>query len=222
MDDVRRALAFLAERPEVDPDRIILVGHGEGALIASIVGAERFKAKKRRRRAAGVVMMAPAGRNLRELVYSQIRSAMEGAEAAEIEKAIEEAKKVHQAALDGKELPASNEAMRAWMEQAFKEDPLARLRKVSRRTPVLAVQGSKDFQNDPKLDFGPVEEAIEKKSAKGSDARLFDGLDHLFKAEGGRSTPAHYADLRRAVDPAFISYLLEWAGSVTAPKGSKK
>src|SRR5690606_3714072 len=105
--------------------------------------------------------------------------------------------------------PASSEASREWMREAFAEDPLARLANV--RVPILAVQGGKDFQVSPERDFGPITALIDKRGPKGSATELFPELDHLFKPEPGISTPGHYADLRRRVDPSFMAVVVAWA-----------
>ena len=41
IDDAASAVAFLRTRPEVDPDRIFLLGHSEGAMIAPALAARR-------------------------------------------------------------------------------------------------------------------------------------------------------------------------------------
>jgi pimeloyl-ACP methyl ester carboxylesterase len=38
-DDARAALQLLADRPEVDPSRIVLLGHSEGAVLAAAIAA---------------------------------------------------------------------------------------------------------------------------------------------------------------------------------------
>ncbi len=209
VDDGRRALATLAARPEVDPGRIIVIGHGEGALHAAILAGEGVRVGGRKRSVAGLVLLAGPGRNLRELVYDEIRASLAGHREGEIRTVVDRAKRVHDAALADEDLPASSEGARQWMIEAFAEDPLARLGKV--RAPVFAVQGGKDFQVSPERDFGPIRELIEARASKGSAAQLFPELDHLFKHEPGVSTPGHYADLRRRVDPAVIEAVIGWA-----------
>ena len=208
VDDGRRALAVLAARPEVDPARIVVIGHGEGALIASILASERVRVRGRARRVAGLVLLAGPGRNLRELVYDEIRASMVGQREGAIRAAVDRARRVHDAALTDGDLPASNEGARRWMVEAFAEDPLARL--VAVRAPVLAVQGGKDFQVSPERDFEPIRAHVESRAAKGSEALLMPELDHLFKREPGISTPGHYADLRRHVDAVFIARVVGW------------
>jgi hypothetical protein len=213
VDDARRALTALAAQPFVDPKRILLIGHGEGALVASIVAGEGFRAAGRKRPIAGLVLLAGPGRNLRELIYDEIRTTLEGHREGEIRTAVERAQRVHDAALANEELPASSEGSRRWMVEAFAEDPLARLAKV--RAPILALQGSKDFQVSPTRDFEPIRAQIEQRGIEGSVAELMPELDHLFKLEPGVSTPGHYADLRRHVDPAVIERVTNWSLTIT-------
>lgn len=214
VDDARRALAALAAQPLVDPKRIILVGHGEGGLVASIVAAEGIRAGGRKRPIAGLVLLAAPGRNLRELIYDEIRATLEGRREGEIRTAVDRARRVHDAALANEELPASSEGSRRWMIEAFAQDPLARLAKV--RAPILALQGSKDFQVSPIRDFEPIRAHIEQHGAKGSAAELLPEIDHLFKPEPATSTPGHYADLRRRVDPAVLERVTSWSLSMTS------
>lgn len=217
VDDARRALATLAAQPMVDPKRILLIGHGEGALVASIVAAEGVRAAGRKRspwRIAGLVLLAAPGRNLRELIYDEIRATLEGHRDGEIRTAVDRARQVHDAALANEELPASSEGSRRWMLEAFAEDPLARLAKVS--APILALQGSKDFQVSPVRDFEPVRAQIEQHGTKGSAAELVPDVDHLFKPEPSVSTPGHYADLRRRVDPMVLERVTSWSLAIVS------
>jgi pimeloyl-ACP methyl ester carboxylesterase len=209
VDDARRALAALAAQPMVDPNRILLIGHGEGALVASIVASEGVRAAGRKRAIAGLILLAGPGRNLRELIYDEIRTTLEGHRDGEIRTAVDRARRVHDAALANEELPASSEGARQWMIEAFAEDPLARLAKV--RAPVLALQGNKDFQVSPIRDFEPIRAQLEQHGTKGSAAELLPEIDHLFKPEAGISTPGHYADLRRRVDPAVLERVTSWS-----------
>jgi pimeloyl-ACP methyl ester carboxylesterase len=201
VDDSRRALAVLTSRPEIDPKRVFVIGHGEGALMASILAAER-----RKRPLAGLVLLAAPGRNLRELVYDEIRASMVGQRDAEVRAAVQRAREVHDAALADGELPASSEGGRTWMIEAFGEDPMKRLAAV--KVPVLALQGEKDFQVSAERDFGPVAELLGKR--KSCEARLIAGVDHLFKPEPGVSTPGHYSDLERRVSAEVIAAIVEW------------
>ena len=206
VDDGRRALASLAARPEIDARRIFVIGHGEGALMASILAGEGARVGGRKRPLAGMILLAAPGRNLRELVYDEIRASMLGHRDAEIRANVQRARDVHDAALADRDLPASSVGARAWMIEAFAEDPLKRLRAV--KVPVLALQGDKDFQVSPERDFGPIAALLS--SRRSSVSRAFVDVDHLFKPEPGRSTPGHYSDLERRVAPEVIAAILDW------------
>jgi pimeloyl-ACP methyl ester carboxylesterase len=202
VDDARRAVDALAARPEIDPRRIVVIGHGEGALVASIVSGER------RKHVAATVLLSAAARNARELIYWSLRESMRDEDPQRVEAAVAHARKLHEAAIADTDLPAASEPMREWMVEIFAEDPLARLKRL--RTPVLALAGAKDFQTDANLDFGPIAALVEKRSRDGSASRLFPGLDHLLKPEPGVSTVGHYSDLTRRVDPEVLAHLSAW------------
>lgn len=210
VDDARRASVWLGSRPEVDPKRLFVVGHSEGAMTATILGRERLPLAGGKRRPAGLVLLASTGRPLREVIYSQIRHAMADKPQAQVDAAIAEARQIHDAIEADGDVPAAVEPARNWMAEVFREDPLANLRRV--RAPVLLMQGSKDFQVDPALDFRPQEALLTsgKAGGKGSEAHLVEGVDHLFKPEPGLSTAGHYADLGRRVDPRVIANIVDW------------
>lgn len=54
IDDTKAAIAYLRQREDVDPDRIVLLGHSEGGLTASILASEDP-------RIAAVALLAGAG-----------------------------------------------------------------------------------------------------------------------------------------------------------------
>lgn len=212
IDDARRALRALAADPRVDRSRLIIVGHGEGALMAAILGQEKVRGGSPQR-PAGVVLLAAPGRNIRQLVYGQIRHALVERSEFEIRMAVDEARRIHEAALADEDLPASSEGLRSWMQEIFALDPLAEVRAL--KVPVLALHGAKDFQVDPVKDYELIKTAT-RDGAEGSTAQRFADVDHLFMPEPGRSHAGHYRDLRRHVDPAVLDTMIEWTRARTA------
>jgi pimeloyl-ACP methyl ester carboxylesterase len=217
VSDARRALRALARTSRVDPRKIVIVGHSEGAMTATILGGERLPAESGRHRPAGIVLMAGIGRGLREVIYSQIRWNMKGRPAAEIEAALTEARRIHDAIERDGDVPASTEPARNWMKEMFREDPVRNLRQV--KVPVLVVQGAKDFQVDPQLDFPALAAVVETPAGRrrGSETRLFENVDHLFKPEPGESKLGHYSDLSRRVDPRVIDHIVDWSATIVGP-----
>jgi uncharacterized protein len=63
VEDGRAALAFLASRPEVDPEALLVLGHSEGATLAPAVADERARA---------VILLAPFSESFGEVVLGQL------------------------------------------------------------------------------------------------------------------------------------------------------
>ncbi len=81
--DARAAVAFLAARPGVDSGAVGLLGHSEGGLIAPRVAAED-------RRVAFLVLLAPPGEPLPDLLMRQARAAyrLRGVDAGLVDRAL--------------------------------------------------------------------------------------------------------------------------------------
>ena len=65
--DALAAVAFLKTRPDVDPERIGLVGHSEGAIVAPMAANQRGDV-------AFAVLLASTGVNGRELLVMQAKA----------------------------------------------------------------------------------------------------------------------------------------------------
>ena len=63
--DAEKALAVLAQQPEVDPDRITVLGHSEGTVIAPRVAIDNTT------KVRNIVLMGAAAQNVYELGYFQ-------------------------------------------------------------------------------------------------------------------------------------------------------
>lgn len=206
VDDARRAVQVASDHAATDPRRVILMGHSLGALTALLLANER--SGRARARPHALVLLAGAGRNLREVIYDQVRANYE--DPADQTRAVEDARKIHVEVMRDGPLPAASEPARMWMKEVFAYDPAAVLRTV--RAPVLVVQGSKDFQVHPEHDFMALKNALNRH--RSSTARRFDDLDHLFKPEPGASSVGHYGDLSRRVDPTFLEFVSTWVRDV--------
>jgi len=202
VDDAKRALGMLVVQPEVDPDRIVLIGHGEGGLRQLMLAASM---------PAGVVglgLLASPGRPYREVFLQQAEAAL-----AELPPELRAgAGKQQRAMVDaiegGGEVPPELQAESQWLREMFAVQPAKLLGRV--RAPLFIAQGSKDFEVDASKD--PL--AL-RRAAKAAKLRVelhrYDDLDHLFKPEPGQSRPARYLEPGRHVDTAFLGDLVEWA-----------
>ncbi|MFK8025255.1 MAG: alpha/beta hydrolase family protein, partial [Ilumatobacter sp.] len=149
IDDARAALAVLRARPDVDPDRIVVIGHSEGALIASVLADDE--------RLAGVALLAGTvhdGNDLLRWQAGQIASTLpkpvrwmmkllrqdlvrtQSKRLQRIADSTEDVVRIQFVKLNAK-----------WFREFMVFDPTEALRRVA--VPVLAITGSKDIQVDP-------------------------------------------------------------------------
>lgn len=218
--DARACIAWLAKRDDVDPARIAILGHSEGALTAPILAAEQPAI-------AAIVLMASPGRPIHAILVDQNRLALEreGVGGAQLEARMKEieaflAKLGSDEAIDEGTLPPelrASLASRTWFKSHATLDPLVNVCKV--RCPILILQGGKDFQVSAERDARALAAALEACGHEDHELRVLDGLDHLFKkSPGEQSQLADYWKDRR-VDAGFLDVLSAWLGARLRAEG---
>ncbi|MCA9712173.1 MAG: alpha/beta fold hydrolase, partial [Myxococcales bacterium] len=216
LEDVQRAYRTLVVQPEVDPDRVVLVAHGEGGLRALSLAAQHGAA------ISGVALLGSPGRPFVEILRHQGDAALDGVP-PELREAAREQQARMLAQLRRGEVPPELADHEAWLREAASLDPARIVAGVA--APLWIGQGDADFEVDPEADAKALHTAGRSRG-KGRPAELhrYPGLDHLFKPEPGRSTPARYRELGRAVDPTFLRELTTWVLAVShpAPRGHDK
>ena len=204
LHDARRAYAALLLHAAVDPTKVIVIGHGEGALRALTIGATEGE------HLAGIALLASPGRRYAEILRYQAEVRLAGAPPLLRTRALEAQETMISALLAG-ETPPELAQHAQWLREIFAVNPS---RLVSRlRAPLLLVQGDKDFEVDAQRDLATLVRAAKKHKIKHRVAR-YPELDHLLKHETGISKPERYRQDRR-VDADFIADLVAWARGVT-------
>jgi pimeloyl-ACP methyl ester carboxylesterase len=166
---------MLRARRDVAPDRIFIVGHSLGAKLAPEIAT-------RARPVAGIVMLAPLGRKLPQLMVEQARFLGQAspADLSEIEK---QANELSAHKMDAKQTFLGTPASYYYDLDARDEVAIAR----SLDVPILILHGSRDYQ--------VVDEDIRDWQAglKG-DAKVqvdaLPSLNHLFIAGEGKPNAA--------------------------------
>jgi pimeloyl-ACP methyl ester carboxylesterase len=209
VEDGRRVLRFLRARPDVDPERVVALGHSEGALSATVLAAEEGL--------AALVLMAGPGRPLEDLLREQLLAARSAAGASPDELEVLAGKidgflaaVATGAPLDGGALPpelALFVPARAWLASHLGRDPLPYLARV--RCPVLLLQGGRDVQVSAERDTPRLLEALAEARHPDHELEVFPDLDHLFKRA---SDPPSELDYLRArpVAPELLDALVAW------------
>jgi uncharacterized protein len=235
--DAEAAIAYLETRKEVDKDRIGLIGHSEGGVIAPIVASRNTQVDF-------IVLLAGTGIRGAELLLMQqeLIGRANGVPEAELQ----EVKAVNRGAFDivlANEDPAVIETkLRAylneqlallpdslqderlveqtmsgidtpWMLTFLRYDPAVALQKV--KCPVLAVNGSKDLQVPASENLAAIKAALENGGNKRVTVQQFDGLNHLFQ-ECTTGSPNEYAKIEQTFSPLAMQAVSDWILSVTA------
>ena len=227
--DALAAVAFLRTRPDVDPERIGLVGHSEGAVVVPM-------AANRGGEIAFAVLLASTGVDGRELLVMQAKAINRASGLPE--EVIEQRAQVQGALLDvavaaendsvameqarviladaGMTGDAAEGQVRSllspWMKYFLVYDPLPALRELS--IPVLALNGEKDTQVPPTENLLPVEKALRDGGNPDVTAEVLPGLNHLFQtSETG--APTEYAGIEETFSPEALEKIAAWIAERT-------
>lgn len=207
LEDARRGLRTLQVQDEVDPDRIAIVGHGEGGWKGLQLAAEG-------RGVRAVALLASPGRPYEEVLKAQAQAAVQSVPPelrAEVKKTQE---RTLTALRTGKDIPPELARSAPWIREALQVDPEALIGKAE--AALWIAQGERDFEVDPGKDSTALAK-LARKHKKSHVVQLYPQLDHLFKPETGTSSPTRYLEPGRAVDPKFLGDLRTWLLSQLKP-----
>lgn len=235
-NDVDAAVKYLLSRKEIDRNKIGLIGHSEGGLIAPMVASSS-------KDVAFIVLLAGTGIPGDELLLlqQQLIGKASGASDADLktmqtfnrgafeiivnskdelelepkltayikERLGDLPAALRPAGMDVDEL-AKTQARRLlspWMQYFLKYDPAPTLTKV--KCPVLAINGEKDLQVPPKENLSAIENAVRKGGNKKVTTKELPNLNHLFQ-ECKTGSPAEYATIEQTFSPAALQLIAEW------------
>lgn len=193
-DDVGHALAFLRQRTDIDPQRIFVLGHSLGGMLAPRIARDHPGI-------AGLAILAGATRPLEDMMVEQVEyiARLDGTMSNEETKQLEQFKSVaaRVKALTAKDATDSNPIVGAapsyWLDlRAY--DAAATAAKLT--LPILILQGDRDYQVTGK-DFADWKKSLS--SRPNVQFKSYPALNHLFIAGTGTSGPAEYQT------PGFVS-----------------
>lgn len=202
-EDAAAAIRMLAATRGVDPKRLFLLGHSEGAMLAPSIAAESGGVR-------GLLLLAPGARPLDATVVDQMENSARLAGRSEAEIAeqsrqlwddfavIRDASRTDAPALLG--APASY-----WREVLAVDVPES-VR--ASKLPILILQGDKDCQIRKDLDFDVLRSRVGPMGGRVT-YRSFPGLNHLFMPVEGVSTGAEYG-VAGHVDAAVPAAIADW------------
>lgn len=226
--DAGAAVAYLKARKEIDPGRIGLIGHSEGAMIAP------YLASHSKDIAWVVLLAAPAMKgqdtllNQSELIAraaglsdSQIvgsltfdRNAYELVREEQNPGVLMEKLKdlVRESGLDGMMPPTVLEPQlrmltSPWFRFFLDYDPLPSLQNT--KCPVLALYGQKDLQVPAKSNLPLLQKALTDADNTHADVRQLADLNHLFQ-HAYSGSPAEYGAIEETFAPEALEIIGDW------------
>jgi pimeloyl-ACP methyl ester carboxylesterase len=230
--DVRAGLTFLASRTDIDPKRLGLVGHSEGANIAAIVAADDPRVRfivmlggsgvpgDQVLLAQAEVAMAAQGAprpvidwqlQLRRRVFDQILSEKDGQPNQAARQALIGSLPPPPGMTDaapGRELAqALYKSLNAWLRHFLAADPRETLSRV--KVPVLALVGERDLQIPARENIPAIRAALEAAGNTQATVRALPELNHLFQtAKTGQVS--EYQQIEETISPAVLTMVSDW------------
>jgi hypothetical protein len=240
--DIESTVDLLRGRAEILKDKIGLIGHSEGGIVAPIVAA-------RRNDVAFIVMLAGPSTPGTQILVEQdsLISLANGAPMADLQMRLNESRelfdllrsasdtagarkaaedhlyaKARERNTDARpdsilRIEAANNARRlasAWMRFFLFYDPMETLRKV--RCPVLALLGEKDLQVPAATNLRGIEQAARDAGNNDVTVRVMPGLNHLFQT-AKTGSPMEYAAIEETLSPSVLTIVSDWIGARVPP-----
>ncbi|MFN7250232.1 MAG: alpha/beta hydrolase family protein [Anaerobacillus sp.] len=220
VDDAESALQYLRNHPSVDKERVLVLGHSEGTMLAT--------ALNERNPVSGLILLAGAADTLenatkyqRELVYEELlkETGFKGwliKKLNVIEKAEAKAQKIFSKMYD-----SDKDVMRVqlvakmpakWFREHQRFDLYGAMEKIE--CPVLAINGEKDVQTRlenvfevPKLVAGPAE------------VHVIEGMNHILRNQEGdfpiqKIKKAYQSQSETTLHPELMVIVTNWLKKV--------
>jgi uncharacterized protein len=211
-EDAAAAVRFLRDRKDIDPKRIAVFGHSEGAWVALMTAAKDDGI-------SAVVMAAgPSGTGgdlvLEQQAYLLAKTTLSDAE----KQARIELQKHIQAAVLGKgrwddvPQPLRQQADTPWFRSFLAFSPASVMMKT--RQPVLILQGDLDRQVAPAHADKLATLANSRKKAGPVQVSHFDGVNHLLVAARTGDIDEYSKLTGEVIDPRVAKTTVEWLGKV--------
>jgi alpha-beta hydrolase superfamily lysophospholipase len=179
-DDARAAVKWLAERKDVDPKRLAIVGHSEGGLVAMIAAGKD-------KRIAAVALLATPGMPGSDVVLAQQQRLLDRMKLSPEERQakVDAQKQINQAVVSGQGLDKLPAGVRRTVDNpefqsVLSSDPAKLMADL--RQPLLIVQGLLDAQVDPHNADLLEALARKRKNAAPVEVQKLPAVNHLLAA----------------------------------------
>ncbi|MBP4139475.1 alpha/beta hydrolase family protein [Flavobacterium geliluteum] len=216
--DISAAVDFMIKKGY---QNIGLIGHSEGGMIAPIVASLNKKV-------SFMVLMAGPGTPIDELLAKQIflSSKLMGMKEENLQKELQSNQKTFAfiknyagndyekdlknfLTKEGEEINEDNmkQLKNTWFRYFISFNPDKYVSQI--KIPVLAINGSLDFQVPAKDNLAAIEKSLKKAKNKNFETYEFEGMNHLFQ-ECKTGALAEYAEIEQTISPKVLDKMSTW------------
>lgn len=202
--DALAAVTLLSTTKGIDSQRIFVLGHSLGGMLAPRIAAQD-------NRLAGIIILAGLTRKLEDTILEQVTyiamldGTIDSNEAAQIKTLEQQVKKVKELDFSpGEVFLGSGKAY--WQDMA-KYSPVATAKNLT--LPMLVLQGERDYQVTM-VDFKAWADGL--KGRNNVVLKSYPDLNHLFMTGTGKSTPAEYSQPSH-INKCVIKDIADWITS---------
>lgn len=175
--DVLFASHMLKTDPRIDANRVFLIGHSQGGMLAPRIDAEGGDF-------AGLVILAGTYRTLEEVIIDQNEDVLKQLDEAQYETALQQVQGLkdkfdsiaNMSEETAKQTPLVG-SVYAWYLKEMKQHPTKDFL-IKTHKPLLVLQGDKDVQVSIEKDFNQYQQIL--KDHHNATCKLYPGLNHMF------------------------------------------
>lgn len=208
--DVNAAIALAREIAGIDKNRIFIIGHSLGGMLAPQIAKENQDI-------AGFVSLAGSPRKLEDIILDQNKAAISALKNPEADKqAVLEniVKLVNQVKNLTRESPHETiftMNSEYWL-SLNETNPQTFVNKLT--SPMLFLQGAEDFQVSPEADFALWQTLLN--GNENAQFKLYPGLNHLFMRSSGKKDLSEY-NTKAHIEEQVIEDIANWIKSIENP-----
>jgi len=233
--DVKAAINYLKTRKEIDAQKIGLIGHSEGGIIAPMVAANN-------KDVAFIILLAGTGISGDELLVLQSEMIQRASKVDEstIKKVVDFNKGAYAIVRKENNAAVLNEKLNAYFVEKLKADSTLKPQGMSDadfikpnvaslsspwmkyflnynpeiilkdvQCPVLALNGSKDTQVPASVNLEAIKKGLERGKNKNVTIKELPNLNHLFQ-ECKTGAPSEYSEIDQTFSPVALTEILKF------------
>ena len=234
--DVESALKYLKSRKEINHNKIGLIGHSEGGIIAPIVASKNKSVDF-------IILLAGTGIRGDKLLLLQQEEI--GSTSGISEKDLSKARVINKGAFDivlkTKDIETLKKELTNYLKESLKDQPKSEIPKGTSiddyvqlqvkqltspwmiyfikynpatilekvKCPVFAINGNKDLQVSSKVNLPAIKKALIKGGNKSVTTKELANLNHLFQ-ECETGLPSEYSTIEQTFSPIALEEISNW------------